>query len=131
MTEPNKRAAAVSLVENDQGDLLLVWNRRYSGWTLPGGLVEDGEVPIDAQARELREETSLETSSSSLVYSAPTERVIGDHRANVVYVFRVAATGEAREMEHGCPIMWASRETVLRICPFRDFYRRMFDVLER
>jgi NADH pyrophosphatase NudC (nudix superfamily) len=53
------RYAAVSYIERQDGRLLCVWNQRYEGWSLPGGMVEDGESPEQALGRELREETSL------------------------------------------------------------------------
>ncbi|MFI4971171.1 MAG: NUDIX hydrolase [Hyphomicrobiales bacterium] len=119
------KAAAVSLIERGD-EVLVVWNRRYNGWTLPGGLCEEGEAWADAQKRELREETSLETASAELIYSALTEREIDPHRGSVVYVFRVVATGQPRDMEHGCPVAWMKRADFLELCPFRKFYRRMF-----
>jgi ADP-ribose pyrophosphatase YjhB (NUDIX family) len=59
--ESSPRAASVSFIEREDGRLLCVWNKRYGGWSLPGGMVEEGETVDAAQARELREETSLET----------------------------------------------------------------------
>jgi len=65
-----QKAAAVSLIEQD-GRLLCVWNRRYEGWSLPGGMVEPGESPRQAQERELREETGLATLEQTLVFKGP------------------------------------------------------------
>lgn len=53
--------AAVSLVERDDRRILCVWNRRYGGWAMPGGMVEPGETAEDTQRRELREEAGVET----------------------------------------------------------------------
>jgi len=44
-------------------EILLVANRRRGGaveWTPPGGVVDPGEVPLDALTREVAEETGLE-----------------------------------------------------------------------
>ncbi len=56
----NPKPAAVGLVTNQDGQLLLV--RRavepFKGcWDAPGGFVEEGEHPLDALRRELLEET--------------------------------------------------------------------------
>ncbi len=47
-------------------DLLLVENRRRDGrtdWSPPGGIVDDGEEPLEALTREVAEETALEVTS--------------------------------------------------------------------
>src|SRR3546814_20303752 len=50
-----------ALIVSDEG-LLLVQNRRRNGahdWTPPGGVIDEGESPIDGLTREVREETGL------------------------------------------------------------------------
>ncbi|HTV96830.1 MAG TPA: NUDIX domain-containing protein [Steroidobacteraceae bacterium] len=47
----------VSVVERKLKFLLL---RAYRNWDFPKGLVEQGEEPIDAAIREVREETALD-----------------------------------------------------------------------
>jgi len=47
----------VSLVERKLKFLLL---RSYRNWDFPKGIVEEGEEPIDAAMREVREETTLD-----------------------------------------------------------------------
>jgi 8-oxo-dGTP pyrophosphatase MutT (NUDIX family) len=47
----------VSLVQRKLRYLLL---RAYRNWDFPKGLVEEGEEPIDAALREVREETTLD-----------------------------------------------------------------------
>jgi ADP-ribose pyrophosphatase YjhB (NUDIX family) len=124
----NVRRAAVSLIERD-GRMLCVWNRRYGGWSLPGGMVERGELVESGQERELREETGLETVKRELVFE-------GEHgiksahkrgRASRVCLFRVVASGEPRQMENGCPIAWKTREEFLAESPFASFYRGVFE----
>jgi 8-oxo-dGTP diphosphatase len=119
------KEAAVSWVERD-GKVLVVWDRRYRGWTLPGGLVEEGEAPPQAMARELREETGLVVTSAPVIYDAPAEQGRGSH----VWVFRCdETTGTASEREPGCPVMWVTRDEYLALCPFKRFYERMFTKL--
>jgi ADP-ribose pyrophosphatase YjhB (NUDIX family) len=59
----NPAPTATAVIEDDDGRVLL--GRRaiepYKGeWDLPGGFVEEGEHPLDALRRELREEAGLE-----------------------------------------------------------------------
>jgi ADP-ribose pyrophosphatase YjhB (NUDIX family) len=126
---PQVSNAAVSYVEREDGRILAVWNRRYHGWTMPGGKVEHGETNAMAQARELREETGLETVEATPIYDGPHNSDISADRGRYVVVFRVKARGEPRETEAGCPIRWVTRDEFLAESPFREFYREMFAVI--
>ena len=55
------RRVAVAMVVDDADRVLMLWKYRFPvaqwGYELPGGLVDDGEDPADAAARETAEET--------------------------------------------------------------------------
>ena len=122
------RRAAVSLVERvSDGRILCVWNRRYRGWTLPGGMVEDGETPEAAQRRELLEETGLETvSAQELLVRERVGNSGAPDRAKLVHVFRVTANGQPKPVE-GNPVVWLTREEFVEESPFGTFYRTAFE----
>lgn len=121
------RQAAVSVVDNGGGEVLCVWNKRYGGWSLPGGMVEDGETPLQAQERELREETGLRTRFAKLVFcgahgikAAPGKERPG--RASIVNVFLVDPLGEPQMIEEGCPVEWLAVDDFVRRSPFGELY---------
>jgi len=139
------RKSAVALVlrghdDPDQAravEVLVVWNRHYDGWTLPGGKVHHDEWPSAAMKRELQEETGLDTDRflSNPFYVAESiddgrrvpEGTDGTHR--LVYCFRadVAPGSEPHQMEPGAPVGWMFIDEFLKASAFPSFHRAMLD----
>ena len=124
MTE--KHSSIVWVQHNDR--ILVVWNRNYGGFCMPGGKVEPNESFIAAAKRELREETDLIASDDNLeeVYAAPS----GTASERTVHVFHVfdpkLLEGTAKEMEIGCPITWLTPAEIIDRSAFKSFYEKMF-----
>lgn len=57
---PAVLVAAGGLITNTSGEVLLVKPNYRDHWGFPGGMVEEGEPPHEACARELQEEIGLE-----------------------------------------------------------------------
>jgi 8-oxo-dGTP diphosphatase len=129
------RYAAVSLIERKDGRILCVWNRRYNGWSLPGGMVEPGESIEDGQTRELHEETGLDTYTRERIFEGEHGIEAKEGRASRVVIFRVVPVGMtfdgdmSMKAEEGCPIAWKTREEFLAESPFAEFYKRAFAVI--
>ena len=52
--------SVTAFARRSDGGVLVVKLRQEELWTLPGGLLEPGEAPMDALVRETREESGLE-----------------------------------------------------------------------
>ena len=81
----NSQPTACALVVDDEGRVLLgrratkIW---HGYWDTPGGFLEEGEEPLDALRRELREETGLEGVCDRFV--GWVELVDDDHHALIL-----------------------------------------------
>ena len=99
-----ERATAVVIRDNK---VLLVRGSsgRFREFSMPGGGIENGELPIVAAARELHEETALRASSIEYLFTHET----GMHKH---VVFRVEAEGdvEIEPGEIGAFVWWDQRE---------------------
>jgi 8-oxo-dGTP diphosphatase len=64
------QGASIAFIKNERGELLIV-KPNYLGtdeWSLPGGVIEEGESPIEACKRECLEELSIHVNVERLLY---------------------------------------------------------------
>jgi 8-oxo-dGTP pyrophosphatase MutT (NUDIX family) len=93
---------SVAAVIDDADRVLMLWRYRFVperwGWELPGGIVDDGEDPAIAAAREVEEETGWRPHSLSRIlgYQPMVGMVDSPHE---IYVGRGAT--RVGEPEHG------------------------------
>jgi 8-oxo-dGTP pyrophosphatase MutT (NUDIX family) len=89
MTDEVRAAGAV--LENDAGELAVIYRPKYYDWTLPKGKLEPGETEEEAAVREVEEETGytgeLGDELGSVSY---TDR---HGRPKVVHYWRMKVTG--------------------------------------
>ena len=89
-----------ALVFNDAGQLLLGRRSDNGRWAVIGGILEPGENPADACAREVLEETNVTVQVERLTGVYMTRLITypnGDHAQYLITAFRCRAlSGEAR-----------------------------------
>jgi len=47
------------IIQNEKGELLVIFQKKWNCWVFPGGKIEPGETPLEAAKREVFEETNL------------------------------------------------------------------------
>ncbi|WP_256789973.1 NUDIX hydrolase [Frankia sp. AvcI1] len=104
------RNVAITALLDESRRVLMLWRHRFVtdtwGWELPMGLVEDGEEPVDAAARELEEETGWRPGPlRPLIYAQPANGITDAQH----FVFRADSatfTGPPTELNESDRIEW-------------------------
>ena len=111
----NSQPTASAVVLDDDGRILLA---RRAGppdegkWDLPGGFLEEGEHPLEAVVRELREETGLEIEPLELVAIETDVYGAGDDAPATLNLYWTAraAGGEPSAADDVSELRWFRRE---------------------
>ena len=81
-------ASAALLIENSAGELLTVKAYYKTHWSLPGGMVDAGETPLQAALHETQEEVGLVVTEDEVSFFAVASRSSDKGLAHQ-YIFRV------------------------------------------
>jgi 8-oxo-dGTP diphosphatase len=94
---PTYTCGAVLALLRDDGALLLVRQRHTGGWALPGGLMNRGEPPEIAVAREAYEEVGIRLDPAEL----PVPFAVVSPRVRRIDVVFVCSAGPEVKAERG------------------------------
>lgn len=95
-SKPGLATSCGTLIINARGQILLCHVTGTGQWDIPKGLQDEGEEPLAAAMRELREETSL-------VFPADEFREIGDfdyRRDKRLHLFKVYSGDALQSLAH-------------------------------
>lgn len=117
-----RHLASAVVIKDDQ--VLMMWRHRFItdtwAWELPMGLIEDGETPEQAAAREVEEETGWRPGPLvPLIYAEPANGITDSKH----FLFRAdGATyvGEPTEKNESDKIEWIDRERILSMIDGRE-----------
>lgn len=126
MNHPKHIVAVSALVSHPNGQVLHIRSPRR-GWEFPGGQVEEGENLIEALQREIKEESGVNASISSLVgvYSniqTPSKVMFGFLGEYV--------SGELTISDESVETKWVERDAILNKVTNPIVHDRIKDMLE-
>jgi 8-oxo-dGTP pyrophosphatase MutT (NUDIX family) len=128
--------AAVALVVNDAGDVLLIRRTDNGNWALPGGAIEMNEAVADAAVRETLEETGVQVEVTGLlgVYSDPGHVIHFTSNDEVRREFSVVLTarpvgGEPTASAESSEVRWVAPADLAGYAMGRAMRKRVDDYL--
>jgi ADP-ribose pyrophosphatase len=110
-----EKEAVAALVENAEGEILMVHVYRYTTdtieWEIPAGTLEEGESILEAARREVLEESGYETTSHELIY---TYYPINGISNKVFHIARCQATRSTGTFDKNevRAFRWVSRQEI-------------------
>ena len=114
-----EREAVAAVVENEDGDILMVEAYRYVtdsiGWEIPAGGIDAGETPLEAAEREIREESGYATRGHRLLTTYNPTNGISNQVFHAVHCIVDGEGSEEFDRNEVRSIRWVSRSDVRRI----------------
>lgn len=126
--------ASVEITVFRNGKLLAVTNRKWGGFTCPGGKMEQGETLEEAARRELLEETGCTAKSIRVIAGMMHEPLAQDpEHVRWFCTGFVADIGDQEPctVEEGTVPMWVSPSDLIGNSLFPSWYVWWFNLLEK
>jgi len=130
---PIQKAGAIIFSRSRPGHVLLLYRKEHNDWSFPKGWIDEGETPLVAMRREVREETGLEIDNIQPLPDHRYQNSVGDV---VVHMF-VATSKDDTELRpefNGDRFAWLTWEAVadqLSYPNLKDYVKVAAEVVER
>ncbi|MBP0459884.1 NUDIX domain-containing protein [Streptomyces montanisoli] len=96
-----QRPVSVATAVNDDDEVLMIWRHRFItdswGWELAAGVVEDGETPEAAAAREMEEETGWRPGALRHLLTVEPSNGLSDARHHLFFSDGATHVGDPRD----------------------------------
>lgn len=106
--------------------VLAVTNRRFGGFSLPGGKLDKEESPKQGAIRELFEETALHLGEDDLTLLCQYPNTISNEVCEVSVFHALSVFGVRVEREEGTKHDFMTWQQLIAASPFAQFYREHF-----
>lgn len=117
-------AAGGILLQNER--VLLVHRPRYNDWSLPKGKLDNGESPLEAAIREVREETGYEV--ETVGFAGSFGYLVKDQPKTVLFwVMKPTTQFEIQDQKEVSELVWLSIEEARA----RMTYKLEIELLEK
>lgn len=119
---------AATVVLDGRGSVLLLWRHRFAtdtwNWEIPSGIVEPGETPVQAAAREAEEETGWHPGTlRELVYVQPIGGMTNAEH-HVLVAGPATHIGDPTDTHEADRVEWVSLSRIPEMIADRDGRRR-------
>jgi 8-oxo-dGTP pyrophosphatase MutT (NUDIX family) len=92
---PKRFATSVMMIETRSGEILVVKSNYKSYWTLPGGVIDPGESPLESAMRETFEEVGVTVDPAHVTFVAVVDRR-SDIAETYQFIFKTVIDNDMR-----------------------------------
>jgi 8-oxo-dGTP pyrophosphatase MutT (NUDIX family) len=129
MQYPKHIVYVTGIIENEQGEILMIKSSYRPGWEPPGGIVEFGEDAITAVIREVKEETGYDVKISGIL-SVVQNTGSPDSEPKFGLVFKGEPTGgQSQSSAESLAVDWFHPDQALKLIEAEGMKVRVLDAL--